>query len=103
MMIVCMLFFVACSSGEETNDESAAEDETTSGQDEQEENDEADEEEELYEEVPDSKFKNYNLKVDSNIFRSEMGINSDIKKDIIDTLSEYNAVEVEDGTMLTLP
>lgn len=109
MLILCLIFFSACSNAEDNSHESTNEQVPTNNEadtttDDNSENDESDSNDAVKEEdVPKSEFTISELSIGSFFLTSSMDINSDIEKEVMETLSEFNAVGTGDGAMLTLP
>lgn len=106
ILIVCVIFFSACTNAGENNHESANEkaatnDENDTAMVDNAENDENDSDQE--ENVPKSEFNITQMSFGSIFFKSSMGIDSSFEKEVMETLTEFNAVGTEDGAKLTLP
>lgn len=113
ILILSMLLFSACSNTEESqkekNTDSLNNHEVTE-KEEQEEQIPTDEDTDNnlsnldYETgIPMSEFLITKMPIESIFLISDMDIDSSFEKEVIETLSEFNAVETEDGTKLTLP
>ena len=107
-LIVCMVFVVACSNGEENNNDSTNEqafsnNDTNSEENTWDDSNSSDEEEDEEENVPKSEFVMTQTSINSVFFRSSTDIGSDFDKEVMETLSEFDAMGTEDGAKLTLP
>ncbi|WP_207302280.1 OmpA family protein [Gracilibacillus phocaeensis] len=106
MLIVCLLFFSACTSAGEKEEESTNEQEPVSDESETETTDNVENSEidmDPDEPVPNSTFHITQTSISSVFYKSSMDIDSDFQKEVVETLTEYDAVGTEDGTKLTLP
>ncbi|WP_176446473.1 OmpA family protein [Lentibacillus sp. CBA3610] len=106
ILIVCVIFFSACMNAEENNHESANEkaatnDENDTAMVDNAEIDKNDSDQE--ENVPKSEFNITQMSFGSIFFKSSMDIDSSFEKEVMETLTEFNAVGTEDGAKLTLP
>ncbi|ALX50321.1 OmpA family protein [Lentibacillus amyloliquefaciens] len=106
VLIVCVIFFSACTNAGENNHESTNEQDTANDENDAAtvdniENDENDSGQE--ENIPKSEFNITQMSIGSIFFKSSMDIDSSIEKEVMETLTEFNAVGTEDGAKLTLP
>jgi len=101
--------FSACTNAEENNQESTETDEqatineennTTTVDDKENDESEFDTSESN---VPDSEFVITEMSIGSIFFKSSMDIDSSLEKEVMETLTEFNAVGTDDGAKLTLP
>ncbi|QKY69790.1 OmpA family protein [Lentibacillus sp. CBA3610] len=108
VLIACIVLFSSCSNSEDKEEvnNNLSDDHATANNEEQEDNMISDNDIENEEaDVPKSEFFISKMSIGSIILTSSMDISSDsdIEKEIMETLSEFDAVGVEDGAMLTLP
>ncbi|MFC0014189.1 MULTISPECIES: OmpA family protein [Allobacillus] len=107
ILIVCMIFFSACSNTEKSNGESVDDKDVTSDEsnttDENERVNESENESVQEEKVPTSTFTITKMSFGSIILKTKSDVDSNFEKEIMETLTEYNAVGTDDGAMLTLP
>ena len=92
ILTTCVMLFSACSnSGGKEENNPLPDDHVSENEEGQEEN------------IPKSEFFISEMNIGSFIFKSSMDIGSSIDKEVIETLSEFNAIGVDDGAKLTLP
>ncbi|MFD1363262.1 OmpA family protein [Lentibacillus salinarum] len=106
ILIICVIFISACTNAGEnnhksTNDQAASNDENDTTTVDNMENDESDSDKE--ENIPKSEFIITEMSIGSIFFKSSMDIDSSFEKEVMETLTEFNAVGTEDGAKLTLP
>ncbi|SHM74301.1 OmpA family protein [Gracilibacillus kekensis] len=116
-LILCVVLLTACMNAGEDNPESskdpnASSDENNSANEDQTENVESDSENE--QNIPNSEFviKELNIQseftiteipIGSIFLKSSIDMDSSFEKEVMETLTEFNAVGTEDGAKLTLP
>ncbi len=116
-LILCVVLLSACTNAEEDNSESskdpiASNDENNSANEDQIDNEESDSENE--QNIPNSEFSIKELNIQSEFTITEIPIgsiflisridmDSSFEKEVMETLTEFNAVGTADGAKLTLP
>lgn len=106
ILAISILYVTGCSGDRES--EASIEQETLTNEEQIIELDQKQEEnasEDLIDEenIPTSEFTTYPLAIGSIILKSDLNIGSTIEKEVIKTLTEFNAVSTGDGAKLTLP
>lgn len=106
ILTVCLLFFAACTSAGEEEEPTSEQEVITDENDNTTNMDNIEDSEidtDSDDKVPNSTFHITQMSIGSVFYKSSMDIDSDFEREIMDTLTEYNAVETEDGAKLTLP
>lgn len=103
LFIIGLLLFSACSSNDEAqtnknNDASEENDNTYNNQTNATDEIEVDEAD-----IPPSEISTSKITLNSTFFKSTLDFDSSIEKEIVETLTEFDAVDTEKGTILTLP